>query len=289
MSKSVAPVLVIHGGAGSSRTIDRRRLIAREQALKGILDAVYRALQRGSSALKAVALAVEMLEDDPQFNAGRGSKLQADGKIRMSAALMDGSRRRFAGAVNVEGVRNPIRLSERLLRNPPDGSRVLAGPGAARFARSQQLRFRSPYTDERKREFRRAGKGKFGTVGAVALDSKGRLAAATSTGGRGLEYPHRVSDTPTVAANYANSSCAVSATGVGEEIVDFAVASHLCSLRETGIGVARASRMLKQQADKSRARFGWIALDADGNFYVATTTAHIIWAAATAAKLEVHA
>ena len=282
------PVLVIHGGAGRRAPTDPQLRARREAALHDIVRTAFRELARGASALRAVTLAVQMLEDDPQFNAGFGSKLQADGKIRMSAALMDGARRRFSGVVNIEGLRNPIRLAERLMTRPPDGSRVLAGAGATRFARQQGLAFRSPYTPERRLEYRKARAGKTGTVGAVALDGKGRLAAATSTGGRGLEYPHRVSDSPTVAGNYANADCAVSVTGVGEEIVDFSVASRLCSLCEAGVPVGRASRALKMTAAEERARFGWIALDRRGRYAVETTTAHIIWAAAGPGGLILH-
>jgi L-asparaginase len=269
-----SPVLVIHGGAGSrSLSPERRRLILK--SLEGVLTSVYGKLKSGGCALEAVTLAVRALEDDPLYNAGKGSKIQSDGRIRMSAALMDGNRRRFAGCVNVERVKNPIRLARVLMRQQ---DRVLNGTGAARFARALKLPFASPFTAEARHHFAQAKRGKTGTVGAVALDREGRLAAATSTGGKGMEYPGRVSDTPTVAGNFANSMCAVSATGIGEEIVEFAAAATVCAYVEAGMTVDRAVSVLLARA-RGR-QFGLIALDRKGQYKTSTNTPLLIWGAA---------
>jgi L-asparaginase len=268
------PILLIHGGAGS-RAVHGERHEAFSRSLIHILENAYPLLQRGESAVKAVTRAVELLENDPLYNAGKGSKIQRDGHIRMSAALMDGHSRRFSGCVNVEGVKNPIRLAEALMKHE---DRVLAGTGAKRFAREAGLAMGSPFTPRARLEFEKKKAGKTGTVGAVAIDRKGRLAAATSTGGRGFEHPHRVSDSPTVAGNFANRHCAVSATGVGEQIVEFAVASHLCSLAEAGVGFDEASMHLYKSAKRQKAHFGWIALNQKGRMIAQTTTETLIWA-----------
>jgi L-asparaginase len=241
------------------------------------LTEVYADLKAGTSALEAVTRAVVFLENDPLFNAGRGSKIQSDGHIRMSASIMDGERRRFAGCVNVEGVKNPVRLAKALLR---ENDRVLSERGAQAYAKNLKLEFASPFTAEQRRLFRTRKKGKTGTVGAVALDRRGRLAAATSTGGKGGEIPHRVSDTPSVAANFANRDCAVSATGVGEEIMDFGVAAGLCALVQSGVPLSKAAGDLIRGAKKSKAEFGFIALDGNGNVNAAKTTPTLAWGAA---------
>jgi L-asparaginase len=271
-----APVLIIHGGAGS-RKLRGESLMHFQQSLLAIVEKVYPRLRSGASAVEAVTLAAACLEDDPLYNAGRGSKIQSDGKIRMSAALMDGSRRRFAGCVNVEGLRNPIRLARALL-NKRD--RVLSGPGAKRFAQDLGLTFRSPFTAERRREFLEQRPGKTGTIGALALDRQGHLAAATSTGGRGQEFPFRVSDSATVAGCFANKNCAVSATGVGEEIVESAAAATICAWVEAGIGLNESVERLLSGARRRKAQFGLIALNERGEYTAATTTKNILWAAA---------
>jgi L-asparaginase len=271
----MSPVLLIHGGAGSRKPTGEKYQIIHD-SLERILKRAYLILARGGSALKAVTLAAEMLEDDELYNAGLGSKIQSDGKIRMSASLMDGKRLRFSGCVNVEGVKNPIRLAEKLSRFD---SRVLCAEGATRFAREKNLPFRSPYT-ERARLHHARQKKRYGTIGAVAIDSKGRLAAATSTGGRGYEYPQRVSDSPTIAGNYANGACAVSATGTGEQIVDFAVAAQVCTLVQAGQRLDSTARHLISKARRAKAEFGFIALDKKGHWIGLTSTPHLIWAAA---------
>lgn len=276
------PVLLIHGGAGG-KVASRERHAILTASLERILTEVYPRLEKGESALKTVTFAVSLLENDPLYNAGKGSKIQSDGHIRMSAAVMDGERRRFAGCVNVEGVKNPIRLAEALLKRQ---DRVLSGEGARRFAKDLGLAFASPFTDAQVKKFVARKGGKSGTVGAVALDSKGRLAAATSTGGRGFEYPYRVSDSPTTAGNFANSLCAVSSTGRGEEIVEFSAASTICAYMETGLTLAKAVKRLFTQAKRRHVEFGVIALDSKGHFTATTTTDSLLWGAASPKGFE---
>jgi L-asparaginase len=270
------PLLLIHGGAGA-KAMDGERHRACVESLERILEQTWPLLARGGSAVTAVVRAVELLENDPLYNAGLGSKIQSDGKIRMSASLMDGRRLRFSGCVNVEGVKNPIRLAKRLQTRE---DRVLAEAGARQFARESGLPFASPFTPLARADFKRRRQGKSGTVGAVALDRKHHLAAATSTGGRGFEYPHRVSDTPTVAANFANRFGAVSATGVGEEIMEHAVAARICTFLESGLSLEAASQRVLAQARRDRVQFGWIALDRHGEVQAVTATKTLIWAEA---------
>lgn len=273
---SKIPTLIIHGGAGS-RTLSGVRLLHFQQSLLIIVEKIYPQLLKGMSALEAVTLAACALEDDPLYNAGKGSKIQSDGHIRMSAAVMDGHRRRFAGCVNVEGIRHPSILAKSLLNRR---DRVLCGRGALKFAKERGLELRSPFTPLRRQEFQNRKSGRSGTVGALALDRKGHLAAATSTGGRGFEYPHRMSDSATPAGCFANARCAVSATGTGEEILEFSAASTIAAWVEAGMTVADSVEKLIVGARKNRAQFGLIALDETGFSMAATTTNHILWASA---------
>lgn len=272
------PILLIHGGATSSKK-DHGRKERVEKSLKTIVEKIFPLLRKGLSADRAVVLAVEMLENDPLFNAGLGSKIQSDGKIRMSASLMSGRRSRFSGCLNVQRIKNPIFLAEKLMEFD---SRVLSEKGAERFAREAGLVFSSPFTKQQVDVFKKKKmKGKYGTVGAVVLDKNGFLAAATSTGGRGMEYPHRVSDSPTAAGNWANRKCAVSATGIGEEIVEQAVASSICVLVDNKMSLDKAANYIVKNAKRRGAQFGFIAVDHRGKVAVKTTTEGIIWALAS--------
>ncbi len=275
------PVLVIHGGQGSKVT--GKRLADVQASLRIILEKIYPRLENGISALQAVTLACELLENDPLYNAGFGSKIQSDGKIRMSASIMDGEKRRFGGCINVEGVKNPIFLARALMKKK---DRVLATVGAHRFAKELGLEFASPFTKHQRENYQKQKQGKSGTVGAVAVDSKGRLAAATSTGGRGFEYPFRVSDSPTSAGNFANEFCAVSATGTGEEIVEQAAASTICAFMEAGMPLEKAVGKVLQRSRRYGADYGVIAVDAKGNFRALTTKGSIVWAGANAEGMQ---
>lgn len=270
------PVLVIHGGL-TAKALTGRRLKIMQISLHEKLDSVFSKLNRGMSAIEAVTLACAAMEDDPLYNAGCGSKIQSDGKIRMSASIMDGYTRRFGGCVNVEGVKNPVCLAHDLMK---EKDRVLSGEGAARFARERGMAFASPYTAQRRALFQKKKRGKSGTIGAVALDLRGRLAAGNSTGGKGFEYPFRVSDSPTCAGNFANALCAVSATGNGEEIVEHSVASSLCAFVEAGLSLKVAARKLVARSRRFEAEFGFIALDRHGEYKVSKTVHHVIWGAA---------
>lgn len=224
--------LIIHGGffSESSTTDEVKR--AKQAALLEIVRQAYQFLQT-HTALETAVEAVRLLEDNPLFNAGIGSQIQSDGKIRMSAALMDGVSQRFSGVINIEKVKNPIFVAQQLF---PENDRVLGGEGAIRFARENGHPEYDTEIPQRREEYlaKKAGTG-IGTVGCVALDQFGHLAAATSTGGKGFERVGRISDSATVAGNYASTAGGVSCTGVGEDIVSGAVAARIITRLSDGL------------------------------------------------------
>lgn len=233
----------IHGGAG---TMDPDRMTEQQQAdykaaLQAALDAGSAVLDGGGSALEAVRAAIVILEDDPKFNAGRGAVFTWEGANELDAAIMDG-RDRSAGAVTgVTSVRNPIVLADAVRQ---DGRHVfLSGAGAEEFAGDKGLETMPPewFATEARREALERLKAeqlsamdvdhKFGTVGAVALDSQGHLAAGTSTGGLTGKRWGRIGDAPIIGAGtYADDRvCAVSATGAGEYFIRVGVAHEICA------------------------------------------------------------
>jgi L-asparaginase len=254
--------VIIHGGffseAGTSEAIKK----GKQLALKAIVTKTYQYLC-DHTALETVVYATELLEDCDLFNAGTGSQIQRDGKIRMSASLMDGRTLKFSGVVNIEDVKNPVRVAECLLK---EEDRVLAGEGATDFARKHGFKSFNPETTQRRREFeeKRLNRG-LGTVGCVALDRSGNLAAATSTGGKGFELPGRVSDSATVAGNFANGVCGVSCTGVGEDIVSGAVAIKIVTRVTDGLSLASACEKTFSELKPFDGFAGAIAIDNFGN------------------------
>jgi beta-aspartyl-peptidase (threonine type) len=222
--------LMIHGGAG---TIDAPERFS--HSLRGIVEAGAEMLNAGAGALDAVAHCVALLEDDPLYNAGCGAVLNADGAAFCDASIMDG-RGLAAGAVaGVQGVRNPVLLARMVMERTPHV--FLIGEGAERFGRENGVAFESVdyfVTEKRLAQLARAKArhetsldhmrpegGKLGTVGAVARDRRGDLAAATSTGGLINQMPGRVGDSPVIGAGVFadNESCAISCTGVGEQFL----------------------------------------------------------------------
>lgn len=241
--------IAIHGGAG---VIHRAQMTAEREAgyragLEAALDAGYGVLERGGTSLDAVTESVRILEDDPQFNAGRGSVLTHDGAVELDASIMDGKGPRAGAVAGIRHVMNPIELARLVMDRSPHV--LLIGAGAEEFALEQGVVLvPNSYfvTQHRERELKRAlqreredpnapsatllhgsGSGTTGTVGAVALDRAGNLAAATSTGGMTNKRYGRVGDSPIIGAGtYANNeSCAVSATGSGEFFIR-SVVSH---------------------------------------------------------------
>lgn len=275
------PALIIHGGAGKARTAEGQE--AMRASLARIAETAWTMVLDGSSASDVAVEAARLLENDPLFNAGLGSKLQSDGGARLSAALMDGSRERFSGVINVEGLLNPILLCRHL---QTQRDRVLAGAGALARARSLGLPEGDVITETARENWRAARGGETGTIGAVVCDVRGDIAAATSTGGRGMEAVGRVSDSATVAGNYASPSAGVSCTGIGEDIVDGALAARLVTAVEDGSTLAEAAARLEA---KMRAR-GWtagvISLDSGDRWSAIHTTEVMYWTAMDADGLH---
>ncbi|MFU8802591.1 MAG: isoaspartyl peptidase/L-asparaginase [Bradymonadaceae bacterium] len=279
------PALIIHGGAGRAFKDPQRQPAVRE-ALAQIVEAVYVELEAGSPAVEAAVLGCRLLEDCPHFNAGTGSVLQSDGQIRMSASLMDGARHSFSGIINVSRVQNPIAMVEHL---QGEKDRIVSDAGAQELARELGIEVYDPiverrlteWLDERRRDFSREAADVVsgapdhhgsGTIGVVVLDRQGRLAAGTSTGGRGFERIGRVSDTAMPAGNYASKVAAVSCTGIGEDIVDESLAVRLVVRAEDGMSLEEAFKRSFDEALGRGRRFGAIGLDASGFIVWGKTT-----------------
>ncbi len=276
MSNQSSPKLIIHGGAGSSLK-GKGGLDAVRQSLHEIVAQVYQLLLDGKSANEAVILGCQLLENNPRFNAGTGSVLQSDGQIRMSASLMDGKKQRFSGIINVSRVKNPIDLAKTL---QDEEDRVLSDYGSAELLRELNLPIYDPLTDlrlhewieERKDNFSRKMAGvvaenenaRRGTIGVVALDMEGRISAATSTGGKGLERIGRVSDSAMPAGNYANSFAGVSCTGIGEDIIDECLAAKVVIRTTDGLSLVEAMEKSMAEAHDNKRDLGAIALSYDG-------------------------
>ncbi|MFH1017978.1 MAG: isoaspartyl peptidase/L-asparaginase [Pseudomonadota bacterium] len=281
--KARLPALILHAGAG--RVPDSRVKIDRaRESLNRIADETFRRLKK-LSALECVIWAVTELENDPQFNAGTGGKLQSDGVIRLTASIMDGAQLRFAGVSAVEQVKNPVQIA-RLLLNEKD--RVLGGDGARAYARAHGFGPYNPLTEEAWSEWKRKSEKRerkreesYGTVGAVAVDLEGHCAAATSTGGKGMEIPGRMSGTASVAGTYASKKAAVSATGVGEEITELALAVRLVMRAESDRSLSRSFANTFRELRKAKFRAGAVGVDWNGNACVDTTTECIFHAIRT--------
>jgi L-asparaginase len=220
---------------------------------------------KSHTALETVVYAVSLLEDDELFNAGVGSQIQSDGKIRMSASLMDGSSMKMSGVINIEEVKNPVQVAQVLLDYE---DKVLGGSGAINFARKHGFEKFSTQTPQRRAEYEAKLKATgIGTVGCVALDDNGKIAVATSTGGKGFEIPGRISDSATVAGNYANEFCGVSLTGVGEDIVSGAVAAKIVTRVTDGFTIEKAFEKTFNELKHFDGFAGAIAIDNKGNIY----------------------
>jgi beta-aspartyl-peptidase (threonine type) len=251
--------IAIHGGAGTlsrgETSGDQEKLYL--QGLADALDAGFSLLEKGAGSLDAVTAAVVSLEDNPLFNAGRGAVLTRDGLAELDASIMDG-RTLAAGAVcGLRHIRNPVTLARRVMEQSPHV--MLVGQGAEEFARTQGVDFVSNEyfrTDIRQKQLHRLLQGaaekendlvahSMGTVGAVALDSSGNVAAATSTGGMTGKRWGRIGDSPVIGAGtYAsNAGCAVSATGHGEYFIRTVVAHDICAqMQYAKASLAEATR-----------------------------------------------
>ena len=278
-----AIVLAVHGGAGVIERAQMTPEIERSYraGIAAALKAGHDVLSKGGTSLDAVVAAVSAFEDDPQFNAGRGAVFSADGTNELDAAVMDGATLNAGAVTLVTTVRNPVQLA-RLVMDETQHV-LLAGHGAEALARKYGLETVKPeyfYTERRWKALQRvrgvAGNAaaltesdKHGTVGAVALDAYGNLAAATSTGGRNNKLGGRVGDTPIPGAGtYANNAtAAVSCTGEGEYFVRIVAAHTVSALMELkGWSVEQAAEhVIHERLKAAGGRGGLIALDREGN------------------------
>ena len=290
---------MVHGGAGALDNVrDHKTAVRYLDSLRRILEHGREVIQLGGSALQAVEACACLLEDDPLFNAGHGSVLNENGRVEMDAAIMDG-RDLSAGAVAaVENIANPVQLARLVMSNSEHV--MLIGEGALRFAdhcgmpRTLETYFLTPERVEQLKQARRLHKmmldhddteedsedQKYGTIGALARDPAGNLAAATSTGGIVNKRMGRVGDSPLIGAGvYAdNETCAVSATGYGEDfmrtvisktISDFVLMQGMDAEQATQAGIDYLAR-------KVRGRGGVIVIDKDGHCAGGFTTKKMI-------------
>lgn len=288
---ATTPVLVIHGGAG---VIKRDMTPAKEKAVRTAMTLAlqngYAQLKAGKPALDAVTAAITVLEDDPNFNAGKGAVFTHDGKNELDAAIMDGFTLRAGSVADVQRVKNPILLARAVMEHSPHV--MLAGIGAEEFAKEQGITLVDPAyfrTEERWQQLQKAlkedaakqphadvGTAKhFGTVGAVALDVQGHLAAGTSTGGMTDKRWGRIGDSPIIGAGtYANSGCAVSGTGWGEYYIRTVAAHEICmKVTQMRVPLKRsAAEVINQEIPSMGGNGGAIALDADGHIAIPFNT-----------------
>ncbi len=293
--------ILVHGGAGFWRRDIRRALLGvRNAAREG-----SKILLAEGSAVDAVEAAVSVLEDDPVFNAGKGSSLTYVGTVEMDAAIMDGSDL-SAGAVSlVHRVKNPVHLA-RLVMEKTDHV-FLAGPTAERLAKTYSMPIANPITRERrtgllrfKRMARHGGLAwvkknpellrehpdviRHDTVGAVAVDGNGNFAAAASTGGTTMKLPGRIGDTPQIGAGlYSdNKSGAATATGLGEIAIKLVLSKAVCSMMERGLPATVASELAVKEASKRlNGEAGIIAIDRRGRLAAVHNTPYLPWAFST--------
>jgi L-asparaginase / beta-aspartyl-peptidase len=275
--------IAIHGGAG---TISRVALSSdREQAYRSGLEKAVRSghsiLASHGSSLDAVIAAVMALEDNPLFNAGHGAVFSAAGENELDAAIMDGATLKAGAVAGVKRVKNPVLAARAVMEKTPHI--MLAGPGADAFAAMQRLAIVDPdyfYTQARWDALQRATAGrrgngeplseedKHGTVGAVALDAAGNLAAATSTGGHTHKLPGRVGDTPIIGAGtYAdNRACAISATGDGEYFIRLNAGHEIAArVRFLGEPLQQAAEFVLQELEQLGGSGGVVAVDRQGH------------------------
>src|ERR1700730_13022328 len=289
--------LVVHGGAG---TIERDKMTVEKEreyrtGLENALKAGYDILKTGGSSLDATEAAVRVLEDDPHFNAGKGAVFTSAGTNELDAAIMDGKTLKAGAVANLRHIRNPISLarmlmekSEQAMKSPRVGPLLMAGEGAETFAKENGVALVDQkyfFTQERwdalqkikeaeksggtgEKKFIITDQDRHGTVGAVALDQSGNLAAATSTGGTTNKRAGRIGDSPIIGAGtYANNAtCAVSCTGDGEFFIRAAVGHDVSALMEyRGMKLQEAAQAALDKVKQLGGEGGLIAIDKDGN------------------------
>jgi beta-aspartyl-peptidase (threonine type) len=268
--------IAIHGGAGVILKANLPPELEKEflHMLDSALTVGTRILATGGTSMDAVENVVRVMEDCPLFNAGKGAVFSHEGYNELDASVMDGSNLMAGAVAGVRNVKNPITLARKVMTASPHV--MLSGAGATQFARENGLEIVDStyfYTERRWKDLQRAiareKENKFGTVGCVALDSNGNLAAGTSTGGMTNKRWNRIGDTPVIGAGtYAsNKSCAVSGTGHGEFFIRYTVAREIAALMEyKGMTVQQAAdEVIMKRLKPAGGEGGIIAVDKDGN------------------------
>ena len=252
---------ILHGGAGHYEAGSIRNSIP---FLKSVFEESLDILT-SVGASEAVLHAVRRMEDHEDYNAGTGSKIQSDGVIRMTASYMDSFKSKFSSVTNICRVRNPIDvaflLQEKKFPN-------LAGVEATLFAKEHGFSDFDPTTQKQLKKYMSGIINRGGTVGACALDQQGVLAAATSTGGTGLETPGRVSDDASPCGNYCTNDVAISATGIGETFIDTAILPRVAALLDFGINQKEAFAYISDYFNRMNGDGGYIAVTADGHIFI---------------------
>ena len=285
--------IALHAGAGTITKADLDAETEREilATLQQAIRAGYAVLTDGGSSLDAVVATVVLLEDSPHFNAGKGAVFNAQGKHELDASIMDGSNLQAGAVASVQNIRNPILLARQVMLLSPHV--MLMGEGAETFARENGIVFENDeyfFTERRWQQLEKARASAdpqahtvsespdrwLSTVGAVALDSAGNLAAATSTGGTTNKRWGRIGDSPIIGAGtYAdNRSCAVSATGHGEYFIRATVAKDICArLQYQGLSLAQAAQVVvMEELVEMGGEGGIVAVDRDGNIALTFNT-----------------
>ncbi|RLG53405.1 MAG: hypothetical protein DRN99_06765 [Thermoproteota archaeon] len=289
--------IIVHGGAGWVE-LSREEAEERLEVIRESIRAGLRALRSGGSSLDAVEAAVRVMEDSPLFNAGLGSSLNYMGEVEMDASIMDGSTLKAGAVACVRRVKNPVSLARLVMERTPHV--LLAGEWADKLAKEAGLELADLKTERAVRKWRKAMEkareygftwalrirelleeypGLAGTVGAVAVDSQGRVAAATSTGGLILRMPGRIGDTPLIGCGtYADLAGGCSATGVGEAAIRVCLAKSVVDLMSRGLSPkSAASAALEYMKKRTGLDCGVVCLSSLGELAAVHTTPYMLW------------
>jgi len=271
-----SPAIVIHGGAGWFSNMSPDEIKDLKKGLKMAADKGFDILENGGSSVDAVEAAIIILEDNPLFNAGRGSVYTSEERQEMDASIMTGKDNEAGAVSSVTNVKNPISLARHVMEETPHV--MFTSGGAEKLARDnnieqvEQSYFANP---DRLKSLKKAQENKKGTVGVVAIDKNRVITAGTSTGGMTNKAPGRVGDTPIIGAGtwVENNSCGVSATGHGEYFIRFSVAKEICvKARYQNKSIQQASTEVMNQLKEIGADGGVIVMDSQGNFAFAFNT-----------------
>ena len=271
-----SPAIVIHGGAGWFSNMSPDEIKDLKKGLKTAADKGFDILENGGSSVDAVEAAIIILEDNPLFNAGRGSVYTSEERQEMDASIMTGKDNEAGAVSSVTNVKNPISLARHVMEETPHV--MFTSSGAEKLARDnnieqvEQSYFANP---DRLKSLKKAQENKKGTVGVVAIDKNRVITAGTSTGGMTNKAPGRVGDSPIIGAGtwVENNSCGVSATGHGEYFIRFSVAKEICvKARYQNKSIQQASTEVMNQLKEIGADGGVIVMDSQGNYAFAFNT-----------------